>query len=455
MVLAGAARADEIGAPRQEPFSPQFKVNVGGTEVPVYLARVTNLSIEERQKQAGPPTIDHTAQASFASFDLAGSTEVTVTCHDAVQSAVILPKSSGLTPVVAGTKVTFTVTKPGALTLEVNGEWIKSLEIFVDPPEAAEPNSDDPNVIFYGPGVHEVESVPVHSGQTVYLAPGAVVYGRPTGANPGAAVFACTGDHITVRGRGIIDASLCPRDTRSPLTIYSCRDFRMEGVIVRDSGGFTMPVRRCDGVTIDNVKVFGWRGNSDGMDICNSRDVAITGCFLRTFDDLIVLKTDKGQGVEDNITARHCVLWNEFAHALSLGAELRETVSNVVFADCDIVHDKGREHLLRVYNCDSALVRNVTFDGIRIDEARRVMSLWIGSAVWSREKERGRIENVVFQDITSVASQRTDPLAELVGFDAGHQVQNVVFKNVVIGGKALTPADVRQNEFVRNVSVRP
>ena len=28
----------------------------------------------------------------------------------------------------------------------------------------------------------------------------------------------------------------------------------------------------------------------------NSRDVAVTGCFLRTLDDLVVIKADKGQG---------------------------------------------------------------------------------------------------------------------------------------------------------------
>ena len=86
---------------------------------------------------------------------------------------------------------------------------------------------------------------------------------------------------------------------------------------------------------------------------------------------------------------------------------------------------------------------------------KRKTSVWIGKAVWSQQTERGHVDNVVFQNITSVASQRTDPLAELVGFDAGHLVENVAFKNVVIGGKALAFANVRQNEFVRNVVVAP
>jgi hypothetical protein len=37
-----------------------------------------------------------------------------------------------------------------------------------------------------------------------------------------------------------------------------------------------------------------------------------------------VVKTDRGQGDARRIVARDCVLWNEVAHALSIGAELRE-----------------------------------------------------------------------------------------------------------------------------------
>lgn len=47
---------------------------------------------------------------------------------------------------------------------------------------------------------------------------------------------------------------------------------------------------------VTNVKLLGYRANSDGIDICNSRNVTVQGCFVRTLDDLIVVKTDKGQG---------------------------------------------------------------------------------------------------------------------------------------------------------------
>jgi hypothetical protein len=167
---------------------------------------------------------------------------------------------------------------------------------------------------------------------------------------------------------------------------------------------------------------------------------------------MIVVKTDKGQGEARRIVARKCVLWNEVAHALSVGAEIREDVDDVLFQDCDVIHDKGREWTLRMFHCDAARVSNVRFENIRIEESPRLISLWIGKFVWTRDPERGHIQNVTFKDISAVA----DPLrVELTGFDEAHTVSDVVFQEVRINGRPLTRSDVATNGFVRNVSVSP
>ena len=146
------------------------------------------------------------------------------------------------------------------------------------------------------------------------------------------------------------------------------------------------------------------------------------------------------------------MLWNQVAHALSIGAELREPISNVLFTDCDIIHDTGREWSLRVYQCDAALVSHVAFDNIRIAEAHRCISLWIGKAVWSRDADYGHIEDISFKNIKATGS----PLnIELVGIDSQHLVQNVSFNNVLFNNKPITTADVKANGFVKVVSVKP
>jgi hypothetical protein len=456
--LKAENRVQVYPASEGEPLSKDFTVMVDQKSVPVYLARVVAMSPEDRQKTDVPfvPLTD-TAEASFASFDLEGSAEVTVICSGLVQSAKILPTARGITPTVSGNRITFTVSHPDQLTLEINGDWVRSLHLFVDPWETNAPNPDDPNVLYFGPGVHYTTTVKVGSGKTVYVAGGAVVYGKLDAEHTGGPVFLLAGSNITLRGRGIIDGSLIPKPSPGGniVGVYG-QKIEIEGVTLRDSGSWTIPVSGCDDVKVHNVKIFGWRGNSDGIDIGNSRQVEVSDSFLRTYDDLVVVKTQNPKaGPARDITVKHCVLWNELAHSLSLGAELRAPVENVLFTDCDIIHDKGREWDLRVYNCDSGAVKNITFDNIRIEEGRRLFSLWIGQAVWSKEAERGHIDDVTFRNITAPKPERDGPVAELKGFDATHMIDGVTFEQVVVDGHPLQARDVSQNGFVQQVSIKP
>jgi len=455
MVLQGvgpAALAQEnVGQiPAGEERSTDYAVQVEGRDVPVYTVKVAPADQARRWKAMDDKarSAEYFDKAAFAYFDMRRPVSVTVACPEPITSARVLPSSLRIVPIVEGRRLTFSLAEPKPVTIEVNGNWVGALHLFANPPEAPAPRLDDPNVIYFGPGVHEVAGLTVGSGKTVYVAAGAVVKGTAGRRGP---VFTLEGERIVLRGRGVIDGSLCPTHSRNLLLVRG-KDITVEGVIFRDSSVWTIPIRRSDRVTVKNVKLLGYRANSDGIDVCNSRDVAIEGCFIRTLDDLIVVKADKGQGPARRIVATKCVLWNEVAHALSVGAEIREDVDDVLFEDCDVIHDKGREWTLRVFHCDAARVSNIRFENIRIEESPRLISLWIGTFVWTRDQERGHIQRVTFKDIRAVA----DPLRiELNGFDEAHEVGDVMFQDVLVNGRRLTPADVKANAFVRNVSVRP
>ena len=92
------------------------------------------------------------------------------------------------------------------------------------------------------------------------------------------------------------------------------------------------------------------------------------------------------------------------------------------------------------------------FENLRIEETRRLISLWIGKAFWTRDAERGHIRDVVFKTI-AVAGDA--PAIELTGSDAGHAIENVKFEGVTVNGRPLTSAAVKSNAFVRGVDVKP
>jgi hypothetical protein len=453
---AGSNRVMVYPAPDNEPLNEQYHVSADGVDVPVYNAKIGNADKKLRETAMDNHANSHLYYdvAGFASFDLLNSpVEVSVTVAQDVKQAKILPASAGITPVVEGKKVSFKVEKPCNLTVEINGEHVKSLHLFVNPEETDKPSPDAPGVVYFGPGVHELtETIELKDNQTLYIAGGALIRcANDTVTGSRTPSFVVSGSNVKVLGRGIIDQENVHRLQPRNMMVVNGDKLLMNGVILRNSCVWTLSLRGAQNITIDNVKIMGHRANSDGIDVCESHNVLIENCFIRTLDDLIVVKTFNGTA--GNITARQCVLWNEVAHALSIGAELRYDVDGVTFTDCDIIGDHCREWSLRIFHCDNGVVRNIRFENIRIDESVKFISLWINSSMWTKSAERGHIENVVFKDI----NLNTPPAQrgiELLGFDADHAIRDVTFDNVTVQGKKITDKDITANDFVYDIKVQ-
>jgi polygalacturonase len=462
MIVLSARNSNVViyPAPEGEVLNEKYHVYADNQAVPVYNAKVGAGSRWNRERAMDDLPNSHLFYdtAAFAYFDLKnGKVTINVAVSQFIDSAKILPVSYHIVPKVKGNTLSFEINRPQHLTVEINGEHVRSLHIFVNPEERNAPSPSDPNVIYFGPGVHTLsKSVEVGDNQTVYLSGGAVVrcFDDSTDVRPS---FILKGKNIVFRGRGIIDQENVNRMKARQMVSLSGEDIKIEGVILRNASVWTVTLRVADKVHIDNIKLLGHRANSDGIDICDSWDVLVENCFIRTLDDLIVIKTynrEKGSG---RIVARKCVLWNEVAHALSIGAEIRQTVDDVLFTDCDIIGDHCREWSLRVYQCDKGVVKNIRFENIRIEESVRFASVWINQASWSTDVKRGYIENVVFKDIT-VSNHRPYPLKqeiELLGFDKEHAIKNVLIQNVVIKGKKVTIDDISKNGYVSDIKVLP
>lgn len=450
-------------APSGEQLSQEYSVSVEGKNVPVYMAKVGPADKERLWKAMDDKknSADYYDVAAFAYFDMNDRVNIKVTVNEAIKSVKILPSSAGISASVKGKSVSFTMASPAKLTIEINGEWIKSLHLFGNPFQAEIPKPDDPDVIFFGPGIHEVSNMIIGDNKTLYIAGGAIVRGIITpeekytissysGQRVYSPTFDLQGRNITIRGRGIIDGSRCPTHARNMIFVHG-NNIKIEGVILRDASSWTIPIRGSEGVVVTNLKLLGYRANSDGIDICNSREVLVEDCFIRTLDDLVVVKSDKNKGETRNIITRKCILWNQVAHALSLGAEMSEDITDVLFTDCDIIHDRGREWSLRVFQSDAGWIKNIRFENIRIEETQRFISLWIDRSFWTRDNERGHIKGIIFKDISAKGKLLK---VELKGFDTEHLVEDVLFENVSFNNNILKTEDIQMNSYVRNVTVK-
>ena len=162
----------------------------------------------------------------FAIFDCATTVQMQVTYNAGnLTNAQIWPLAYGITPAINGNVMTFTMPSGQNVVLEVNGNPFEALHIFANPTDTNVPSPSDPNVMYFGPGLHQyggsgvdthilrytvnaqwqnstggynqvtVDAITVPSGVTADLAPGSVVQ----------AGFIAGGNNVTVRGRGVVD----------------------------------------------------------------------------------------------------------------------------------------------------------------------------------------------------------------------------------------------------------
>ncbi len=440
-------------APAGELPSADYAVEANGKPVFVYRADVL-----------------HGGPASFASFDFSGTVQVAVTSQRPVHSAKIRPNSAGISPTVQNKTIRFELSRPGQLTVELNDGIERPLHLFADPVEADTPRPDDPHVLYFGPGVHEVGTTKVRSNTTVYLAGGAIVRGiiRPDEKSVGESfakkktympIFLIEGaENVTIRGRGIIDMSRLDWHSKSPVVVQRSSNVRIEGITIKDSPSWAVALFGSKHVTVSSVKQICHRENSDGIDIVNSQEVTVEDCFLRNNDDEICVKTTTPPPALEsrNISVRRCVIWNDRAYALGVTYETRCNVTNVLFADCDVIHDLGIASLA-AHVSDSGTVSSLRFENIRLEDVKnRAVRLWIGKDIWGHDSQRGHIRGVLFKDVSLVGGSA--PQWELTGHDADHRVADVVFENLRLFDKVIRAtgeARFAVNAYVENLRFRP
>lgn len=245
-------------APAGEECSKQFVVEVDGKAVPVYSAKVASGTPERRWKAMDDKahSADYFETASFAYFDLRDSATVTVSCPEPIRSAKVLPSSAQIQPTIRGKTITFQITRPSALTIEISDDWVHSLHLFANPPEENAPRGNAPNVIFFGPGIHEITHLEVTNNQTVYIAGGAIVravigpeepfqISSYSGLKTYEPTFVLRGTNITFRGRGILDGSRA-QHMRATWWLCTVRTFawKASSCAIRAPGMFRFGVQR-------------------------------------------------------------------------------------------------------------------------------------------------------------------------------------------------------------------
>lgn len=316
--LASAARAEvwTVPAPEGQGVENAYRVQADGKDVAIY-----------RSFDQEPGSGEY----YFATFEFTDAVEIKITAPWPLDKATVGPDRFGVQIAEQSDKeVALKADKPFQISFEPNGR-VKPLILFGLAPETDAPKEGDPNVVYYGPGVHTPTVINLTDDQTLYVAAGAVVN---AGVN-------AVGKNITIRGRGVLAGTNWERfKGPSAYCIHgkNCENLTVRDVVIRDPWSWTCVFSNCDGVTVDGLRICASNMiNDDALDICNTRNVTVRNCFFRAQDDSIAIKGLGGQACE-NILIEDSVFWTDRANIYRIGYECdAEAMRNVVSRNIDVL----------------------------------------------------------------------------------------------------------------------
>ena len=227
------------------------------------------------------------------------------------------------------------------------------------------------------------------------------------------------------------------------IEFVKCRGVRIEGVMLKDSPGWTCWLRLCEDVVADRVKICADQKmiNNDGFHIDGCKGVAIRNCDLRTGDDCIVMRaiqcSDGESGLCEDLLVENCDL-DSRCQCIRLGCPSDGTIRNGVFRNLRMRGWNGvvSGHPVRYLqdgDHGACRMRNLLVENCVIDVEEHPVSFWIQPGI-----SLGEYGNVTFRKV------RVSGGKPIVLQGTGDSVlTNVVFDDVTGTIAADCPLDVR------------
>ena len=437
----------------------------------------------------------HVSEASLVYFDFSGGVECEITSlRESIESAEIRPASKGIRFRQRKDTISFFLTEPAKLSVEINGDRFHNLHlmagdakvcftslkeddkrIFLEggkllkPEEAWALEQDnelpleevislegvavhEPEVLLarlkevgrgavlcFGPGMHYIRGsvfdVPSHV--QVQIDGGAFVMGSFRIVNE---------QYVSVTGRGIIYLGYLKKETYlRGVEVNKSAHVMIEGVTILSPTHNIIHLGSVYDILIDDVRGFSHVGWSVGINMMACENVMIRDVFLRSSDDCITVYGRRYEylGDSDNVQVKSSVLWADVAHPTNIGlhgdsGNGGNTIKDVLFEDIDILehHEPQNEYLgcLCINAGDGNTIRNVTYRNIRVEQFERGKLLDV-QVKWNKRYNPipGQwVEHVVFEDI--FYKGEGEFTSEICGYDEDRRVVDVHFKNLYVRG---------------------
>jgi hypothetical protein len=393
-----------------------------------------------------PVDVAHAAASyDWVSFDTTGPVDIAITAAEAgfwSRGVDIQPWRLGIRPSREGQTIRFHLAAPAKLSISRPGDFLNHaamLFLFAGTPPPPPPASG-PKTTIIPAGIHR-ESLNPKSGETIYLAPGAFVFGSLN-------LFNVSGVRILGRGTIIYEGTQDPNSDEGWMQkpdwhcigSINARNVQIDGLtcIVR-ARTWSIQMKDSFDLTFDDLRVIGGNpgnANQDGMDWLGGGDTIVRDAFIRASDDDFAMEGN-WDGYSDADLVRP---GKDVQNILIEHSELSTSISNVVrstwprkvfnsrnfiLRDSDVLHGGigacGQTFgLLGMWGADGAKGEhtNYTFENLFLDNWYSLVQM---------EQEQPGLHGFAFRNIWALDQP---PLAEST---LSGDVADVTFDNVKYG----------------------
>ncbi len=459
-----------ITPPENATLYYDVQVKVENTPLPLYGVYVNN----EHSWSPNPSNRDLTGVGYFS---LNGKTEITVTGGN-ITSCTVRPLSAGVKTVISEASAKFTLKSAGNYAVELNDNPETAIFLFVSDIEKESENNFTGKVIRFEKGLHTTETNPHINNDTVTLSSNTTVI-FDEGAVVRARFVANNAENITLMGKGIIDGSAFTRnastgEVKVPLDFNYCKNLKFSDFSVLDPAGWCVNWYFCTDSEIDGIKIITSRSNGDGISLQSCKRIKVKNCFLRTWDDSLVVKnypkwSDRTvEGSTEDVRFENCTVWTDLAQSMEIGYEtVGKTLKRVYFTNITVLHNFHKP-VISIHNGNNADISEVYYDTITVEDG----SMGRGDAgannqllefsveynpTWSNQHKvtaLGSVNSVSVKNLTMLDGNPviTLRIAGSVDRRSGygnsvHRTDGVSLENVWINGKKL-----KQNYAYLNVN---
>jgi len=328
------------------------------------------------------------------------------------------------------------------------------------------------------PGRYLSAELTLRGGMTFCLEKGAVLLGgtnasdypvlmpsnSPAKANTRSLIYACDADNLVIEGQGEIDGrcklvQMSGKEPERPslIRIFQSTNVTVRDITLRNPRMWTQVYSECTNLLLERLTVDAPPDcpNLDGMDICDSSEVIVRNCLVKSEDDGICLKSHGPRGLQ-NILVENNRVTSFRANAIKLGTKTVGPISHLVIRNNMI--DFAKYGGLCIESVDGSNVTDVSVKGLKMQHVSQPLFIRLANRAgkgMSKERqpsggEMGSINGVLVEDLHSTdPNTMTLPSCSITGIPAA-VVRNVTLRDcsfTMPGGMKTVPGLPPEHEY--------